>query len=198
MCAATYISDRWTRQEEAAAPEDEEAPAADTKDHELVRAAALEAMVAASVKQQSVPASQNSHIVAPDGWTRCNEALAGVELMLHDCPAAADADATDQVIISACDVDKLDASGAKQTVDELLARHAKRVFPQLPATLTADPSLVLLLLDAPNILTTMALVKTFPELRAGGFAARVCIPQCDPDHYARMVTQVCSLIFNPP
>ena len=164
-------------------------PADLEKEHVRVRAAALEAMVAASITQSPVPALRTD-IAPTQGWLRCVEALAGVEKMLQDFPASPDADSTDQVIISACDVAKLTASGPKRTVDELLARHAKRVFPQLPATLTGNPSQIILLLDAPNTLTTKALADTFPELYSAGFAARICIPQCDPDHYAKMVTQV--------
>ena len=119
--------------------------------------------------------------------------MAGVKSMLQ--PRVSANNGSDQILVSACEVAKLSASGAKQSVDEILSRHAKRTFPHLPATLASDPSLVLLLLDAPNVLTTTALAAAFPELRSPAFAARVCIPQADPAHYSLMATEG-RMLFN--
>ena len=74
------------------------------------------------------------------------------------------ATASDQILVSACTTDALGGSRPKARVDALLALHAAQTFPDLPATLAADTSLVLLLLDAPNILTSAALAKAFPAL----------------------------------
>lgn len=45
--------------------------------------------------------------------------------------------------------------------------------------------LILLLLDAPNIATTRALLTVFPSLAQ--FSHRICIPQADPQHYSLMI-----------
>ena len=97
--------------------------------------------------------------------------------------------ASDQILVSACTTDALGGSRPKARVDALLALHAAQTFPDLPATLAADTSLLLLLLDAPNILTSAALAKAFPALRTPALAARVCVPQADPAHYAQMMLE---------
>ena len=114
--------------------------------------------------------------------------MAGVESKLRS-KSLPDADASDQLLLSACSVAALEASTSKQRVDALLAKHSRQIFPQLTVSMAADSKLVLLLLDAPNVLTTTALAKVFPELLTPALAARVCIPQCDPAHYAAMVTE---------
>jgi hypothetical protein len=153
-------------------------------------AKAFEAMVTASSQHHPVPQLEGAQRPPTKGWLRCIEAMAGVELMLRQQPRAAAemVDSNDQVLFSSCSVARLGASRPKQRVDELIARHARQAFPRLPAMLSADPSLVLLLLEAPNLLTATALAKEFPELGTPALAARVCIPQADPLHYSMMVT----------
>ena len=174
-------------------------------EHVQVLAAAINAMVKASAKHAPVPPLRADACGKPATapWLRCIAALAAVQSNLDesrdasggavDC--ASDVDPNDQVLVSSCTVDKLGASRAKRRVDALLAMHAKDAFPRLEATLRADPSLVLLVLDAPNVLTTTALVESFPALRSPGLASRICIPQADPTHYSLMVTQQ-SFLYN--
>ena len=173
----------------------EEAP-----EHVLALAAAVDAMVAASAKRCPLPPPRAGHArTAPTpGWLRCMEAMAALESHLaEDAAATSDqvADhqvvtkASDQILVSACTTDALGGSRPKARVDALLALHAAQTFSDLPATLAADASLVLLLLDAPNILTSAALAKAFPALRTPALAARVCVPQADPAHYAQMMLE---------
>ncbi|KAJ1625931.1 hypothetical protein T492DRAFT_1122512 [Pavlovales sp. CCMP2436] len=77
-------------------------------------------------------------------------------------------------------------SPQKFRVDCALGIHVARCFgPQLDAVLTADPKLILLLLDAPNCGTTRALLSSTPELAR--HATRICIPQADPSHYVLQI-----------
>jgi hypothetical protein len=180
LCLAAYVNHLRKTQKRS---EDE---------HERIAAAALNVMVQASAKHAPVPPLVNVNQILPSpGWIRCMEALAGVDSKLDQSQNAADVGANDQVLVSACNTTMLSASRGKQHVDSLLAMHAKRNFPDLPAMMASDPTLVLLLLDAPNILTTAALAKVFPDLDPG----RVCIPQADPAHYSRMVTEG-RMLFN--
>ncbi|CAE8710467.1 unnamed protein product [Polarella glacialis] len=151
-------------------------------------------MVMASVMHRPVPPLEANHMAPTGAWLRCMEALAAVESMLHKSHAPEE-DAWEKILVSTYNTEDVNGSCHKQRVDALLATHAKRVFPCLPAALAADPSLVLLLLDAPNILTTMALAKAFPELRTPALAARVCVPQADPTHYSLMVSE-CRMLLN--
>lgn len=162
-------------------------------EHARALAAAIDAMVLASAKGLPVPPLHTNRLPPTEGWLRCTDAMAAVDARPH--PSDADADANDQVLVSSCSVDQLSRSRPKTCVDALLATHAKLTFPDLPATLAADPSLVLLLLDAPNVLSTTALAEAFPALRTAALAARVCIPQADPAHYSLMVTEG-RMLFN--
>ena len=148
---------------------------------------ALAAAVAASAKHRPVPPPRAGHArMAPTpGWLRCMEAMAALEAHLaEDVNAATNGDqvvatASDQILVSACTTNALGGSRPKARVDALLALHAAQTFPDLPATLAADARLMLLL-DAPNILTSAALAKAFPALKTPALAARVCVPQADP------------------
>ena len=167
-------------------PSLEDAPA-----HVRCLAAAVDALVAASAKHHPVPSPSARHAtLAPTrGWLRCMEAMTVLDPHLAEDAPHEDAAASDQVLVSACTTDALGGSRPKRRVDALLALHTAQTFPDLPATLAADPSLVLLLLDAPNVLTSMALAKAFPALGTPALAARICIPQADPAHYAQMVLE---------
>ena len=77
------------------------------------------------------------------------------------------------------------SSPQKSQVNALLLQHVRRCFPDLDATLSADPALILLLLDAPDCATTGAILRGVPALAA--HAQRVCIPQADPAHYAQQI-----------
>ena len=159
-------------------------------EHVQALAAAVDAMVAASAKRRPVPPPRAGHArMAPTpGWLRCMEAMAALEAHLaEDVDAATHGDqvvatASDQILVSACTTNALGGSRPKARVDALLALHAAQTFPDLPATLAADARLMLLLLDAPNILTSAALAKAFPALKTPALAARVCVPQADPAH----------------
>jgi hypothetical protein len=91
----------------------------------------------------------------------------------------------------------------KRDVDLLLAMRAAQVFAggggaegnSLVAQMRADPSLVLLLLEAPCCATTAALFNAMPPLRQ--HAARICIPQADPRHFAQMVDAPLGTIVAP-
>ncbi len=168
-------------------------PAAAVSIPEHVRrlGAAVDEMLLASAKHLPV-LPPLCHPTPTRGWLRCMEATSALRTA-DAIGIAADAHSHFQgahksVLVSSCTVEKLHASGAKKTVDGLLAMHAKQTFPELPKSLAADPRLVLLLLDAPNLLTTKALTQAFPALRSSALAARVCIPQADPAHYSRMIT----------
>lgn len=183
--------------------------AAATPEHVQVLAAAIDAMVAASANHSPVPPLRADACgeAATAPWLRCIAALAAVQSNLDESRlhasagsdgavgGASDVDPNDQVLVSSCTVDKLGASRAKHRVDALLAMHAKRTFPGLVSALVADARLVLLVLDAPNVLTTTALADAFPALRSPGLASRICIPQADPTHYSLMVTQQ-SYLYN--
>ena len=185
-----------SKEEESTATKKEESTATKAEfDAKLV--AAVEAMVKGSAMHCAVPPltpTRGRRRTPTRGWLRCIEAMVAVEANLaattnaRGAHAAAAVDANDQLLVSACTVDKLGGSRAKQRVDALLAKHATRTFPDLPATLAADRSLILLLLDAPNMLTTNALCDAFPPLRTPALATRICIPQADPAHYSAMVT----------
>ena len=159
-------------------------------EHVQALAAAVDAMVAASAKHRPVPPPCAGHArMAPTpGWLRCMEAMAALEAHLaEDVDAATNGDqvvatASDQILVSACTTNALGGSRPKARVDALLALHAAQTFPDLPATLAADARLMLLLLDAPNILTSAALAKAFPALKTPALAARVCVPQAAPAH----------------
>ena len=172
-------------------------------------AAAIDTMVLASAKQLPVPEPDRGRVhghTPTRGWLRCMQAMAAVDAGLHkpDADLAADANSHFQgsskssILVSGCTIDKLSGSRSKQTVDGLLAMHARRVFPDLLGALAADASLVILLLDAPNLLTTKALGDAFGALSSPAFTARVCIPQADPAHYSEMTTSrsvLCNVTF---
>lgn len=159
-----------------------------------IGAAGLDEMVMASVLHHPVPPLEAKHTTPPEAWLRCMDAMAAIESMMPQTHAC-DGDTKGNLLFSDYNIDQVSGSSHKQRVDALLAMHAKRVFPSLPATLAADPSLVFLLLDAPNILTTMALADAFPELRTSALATRICIPQADPAHYALMLAE-CRMLLN--
>ena len=164
-------------------------------EHVRAVAAAVDGLVLASTKHRPVPPLQSNHMPT-DGWVRCTDAMAAVDARPHQSDDIANAN--DQVLMSSCSIDRLNGSRAKQCADALLAKHAKLVFPDLPATMAADPTLVILLLEAPNMLTTTALTEAFPALRTAALASRVCIPQADPAHYSLMVTEshlLCNVRF---
>jgi hypothetical protein len=165
--------------------------------HARLLAAAVDAMVLGSSKHITVPPLHDSlHGEPPTrGWQRCMAAMAGVQSCLDDAPDVCDASANDQILASSCTTAKLSASSSKACVDALLAMHALQTFPDLTAEMAADSGFVLLLLDAPNMLTTTALAGVFPALRQPAFAARVCIPQADPGHYALMMETEASMLL---
>ena len=77
-------------------------------------------------------------------------------------------------------------SPQKAHVDTLIAQHVQRCFTDLGAMLSADPSLIVLLLDAPDCGTSGALLEAMPSLAA--HSSRICIPQADPAHYGAQVS----------
>lgn len=101
------------------------------------------------------------------------------------------------VLTSSFDQDRTSRGGAKKIqVDKMLADHALAVFGKgfVDDVFGTNQQLVFLLLDAPNTATTQALVEAFPSLAR--FAHRICIPQADPEHYARMVNTASALHLN--
>jgi hypothetical protein len=96
--------------------------------------------------------------------------------------------ATGSITVLTSSYDLVRGGGAeKGAVDALLASHTARLFPNLPELLLAPSSpTVLLLLEAPSCMTTTALLRVMPGLRAAGRS--ICIPQADPAHYAQMIT----------
>ena len=166
-------------------------------------AAAVDKMVQASANHTLVPPLQATDLAPSIGWLRCMEAMSytasnSTESRLGAtdvCDGAQHTSPHDELLVSACTINKLSGSRSKIRVDALLAKHAELTFPDLPSTLAANASYILLLLDAPNILSTKALAAAFPALRTPAFAGRVCIPQADPAHYAQMVSES-RMLFN--
>jgi hypothetical protein len=70
-------------------------------EHERIAAAALNVMVQASAKHLPVPPLNATQISPTRGWSRCMEAMAGVQLMLSNSHSV-DVGANDQVLVSAC------------------------------------------------------------------------------------------------
>ncbi len=157
--------------------------------HMQMRNVKLEAMIKASSLRRPVPPLSEVDLLETSiGWVRCMDAMSTVESKPHQSQAA-EAEATGELILlSAYNITEVSGSAFsyKQQIDTLIAMHASRVFPNLTDLLSSDPHLVLLLLDAPNMFTTFALAKVYPQLLTPAFASRVCIPQADPSHYAQM------------
>lgn len=122
-------------------------------------------------------------LVPSRGWSRCEAAIAAVEADYSNWKKNR---SHKNVLISAFNPD--DPGGWKAKVDALIASSAQKVFPDLVEQLRTDDSLVLLLLEAPNIGTTEVLVHAMPGLR--GVGHKVCIPQADPQHYSCMVGEL--------
>mgnify|MGYP006093937853 CR=1 FL=1 len=129
-----------------------------------------------------------SALVSTPGWSRCmdacNAATRGYAGM-HTKSARSN-HPIEKLLVSSFS-DSASHSADKVAVDSLLAAHAARELPSLAADLITDPSLLLLLLDAPTCGTTAALLTALPGLTR--VAGQICIPQADPSHYAAMVNR---------
>jgi len=130
---------------------------------------------------RQLPPAANGLRTCPS-WFKCETAIEAVEnsykkwrLKNHKHK---------HVLVSAYNSDS--SCGWKLRVDNLIATHAKRVFPNLAQQLRDDDNLILLLLEAPNCATTKALLQHMPSLRGVGY--KICIPQADPYHYASMIS----------
>ena len=117
------------------------------------------------------------------GWIRCKTAMEAVAADYARWRKKRD---HKNVLISAFNQE--DPCGWKLKVDQLIASHTSRVFPDLATRLQFDDRLVLLLLEAPSCGTTEALCLAMPSLK--GLGHKICIPQADPQHYACMVGEL--------
>lgn len=120
----------------------------------------------------------------PTGWSRCVAALKAIG---EGYARFANKASRRKCTLISCFPDDA-PQPEKSRVDEVLARHALRVFPELCKMLRNKPGLVLLFLDAPTCATTAALLRAIPEL--SGCTSRICIPQADPGHYVRQIRGV--------
>ena len=127
----------------------------------------------------SVPAP-SLHLAPSHGWTRCTEALAAV-----DAGYARWAGRPQKTLLISNYEERPGAASTKRHINELIASHLLRLWPELPASLREDDSLALLLLEAPSCETTEALVRAAPALATLGH--KIYVPQADPTHYAAMV-----------
>jgi hypothetical protein len=129
-----------------------------------------------------------STLVSTLGWSRCMDACNAAARRyagMHTKSARSN-HPIEKLLVSSFS-DAASQSAYKVAVDSLLAAHAARELPTLVADLVTDPSLLLLLLDAPTCGTTAALLTALPGLTR--VAGQICIPQADPSHYAAMVNR---------
>jgi hypothetical protein len=88
-------------------------------------------------------------------------------------------------LTSAFDIQRVTLCPHKIKVDATLAQRALEIFGRsfVEQQFQQHPNLIVLLLDAPNIATTTALLQAFPLLPSH----RIVIPQADPQHYSCMI-----------
>ena len=153
----------------------------------------------------AVPAQPPS-LVPTSGWSAC---VASIEAVFsgydsarrrrqrpNAAAARATPDACGRILVSAFDLER-GGGEFKARVDALLAKHATTHLGSLADQMASDPSLLLLLLDAPSCATTTALTQALPGLAR--FGGRICVPQADPSHYDMMVNhQAASSRSAPP
>ena len=118
--------------------------------------------------------------------------LAGMQATLEGYIAAKDLlhrkkrKRSNVTLTSSFDIQRNISAPEKLKVDAVIAKHAKAIFgADFVRRFATEPHLMLLLLDAPNIATTQALLQAFPTLAR--YSHRICIPQADPHHYSMMI-----------
>jgi hypothetical protein len=89
-----------------------------------------------------------------------------------------------RILLSSFNVNRSTSCKEKIKVDLLLAKHARQLF-NIEELFGNNESIIFVLLDAPNIATTKALLNVFPDLDKQSH--KIIITQADPNHYKAMI-----------
>ena len=134
----------------------------------------------------SNPTAAAAHAAAAQCHAKCLQALAhmrkGYQHTQHNRQRKNRHNVT---LTSAFDIQRVTLCPHKIKVDATLAQRALEIFGGsfIEHQFQQQPNLIFLLLDAPNIATTTALLQAFPLLPSH----RIVIPQADPQHYSCMI-----------